>query len=81
MFKSEMKFAKFDTAEEGFYHHIKTLLGDRYKSARVHAKDPEDQILKIVNSGYATMPADKYLLGVRGNIKRIINKTGILRVV
>ncbi len=80
-FKSEMKFAKFDTVDEGFYHHIKTLLADRYRDARLLAKDSEDQILRIVKSGYATMPPDKYLFGVKGNIKRIINKTGILRVV
>lgn len=79
--KSEMKFAKFDTAEEGFFHHIKTLLSDRYKTARVSAKTPEEQIVMIVKSGYASMPANQYLQGVSGNIKRIINKTGILRVV
>lgn len=80
-FKSEQKFAKFATAEEGFSHHVRTLLGDRYKTARVAAKTPEEQIVMIVKSGYASLPAEQYLKGVAGNIKRIINKTGILRVV
>lgn len=80
-FKVEQKFAKFQNVEEGFYHHIKTLLSDRYKAARITAKTPEQQILMIVNSGYATLPANQYLLGVKGNIKRIISKTGILRII
>lgn len=80
-FRSEQKFAKFDSVAEGFYHHIKTLLSDRYKTARIHAKNSEEQIAMIVKSGYATMPVDQYLLGVKGNIKRITNKTGILRIV
>lgn len=80
-FKIEQKFAKFQNVEEGFYHHVKTLLSDKYKTARIHATTPEQQILMIVKSGYATLPAEQYLLGVKGNIKRIINKTGILRIV
>ncbi len=80
-FKVEQKFAKFLTVEDGFLSHIKTLLGDRYKTARVTAKTPEQQILMIVKSGYASQPADQYLLGVKGNIKRIIDKTGILRII
>jgi flagellum-specific peptidoglycan hydrolase FlgJ len=80
-FRSEQKFAKFLNAEEGFSHHVKTLLSDRYKVARLTAKTPEEQIVMIVKSGYASLPASQYLQGVAGNIKRIINKTGILRVV
>jgi flagellum-specific peptidoglycan hydrolase FlgJ len=80
-FRVEQKFAKFPTVEEGFYQHIKTLLGDRYKNARINAKTPEEQIVLIVKSGYASLPPDQYLLGVKGNIKRITAKTGILRIV
>jgi hypothetical protein len=75
------KFAKFATVEEGFFEHVKVLLGDRYKNARIQAKTPAQQIVMIINSGYASLSATKYLEGVQGNINRITKKTGILRIV
>jgi hypothetical protein len=56
-------------------------LGDRYKSARLNAKNPDDQILMIARAGYTTTPASQYLSLMSGNIKRVAKKTGFGKIV
>jgi hypothetical protein len=57
------------------------LLGDRYKNARLSAKNPDDQILMIAKAGYTTTPASQYLSLMSGNIKRVAKKTGFGKIV
>ena len=47
------------------------LMGDRYKSARLNAKSPEEQIKMLVELGYSTMSPNEYLRRMRGNISRV----------
>jgi len=70
------KFAKFSSAEDGIKNNIQTLLGSRYAKARL-AKTAEDQILEIAKAGYTTTPPNTYLNLMKGNIKRVRNKTGL----
>jgi len=65
------KWAKWNTAEEGINNHIKTLLFDRYKNARLNAKSPEEQIKGFVQAGYDTISPSAYLRPIQGNISRI----------
>jgi flagellum-specific peptidoglycan hydrolase FlgJ len=64
----KQKFAKFKDVESGFKAHIQVLMADRYKSARLNAKSPEEQILMIAKSGYSTTPPQTYL----NNLKSLI---------
>ena len=75
------KFAKFKNAEDGIKQNIQVLLGDRYKNARLSAKNPDDQILMIAKAGYTTTPASQYLSLMSGNIKRVAKKTGFGKIV
>ena len=75
------KFAKFKNAEDGIKQNIQVLLGDRYKNARLSAKNPDDQILMIAKAGYTTTPASQYLSSMSGNIKRVAKKTGFGKIV
>jgi flagellum-specific peptidoglycan hydrolase FlgJ len=65
------KWAKWNTAEEGINNHIKTLLSDRYKNARLNAKSPEEQIKGFVQAGYDTISPSAYLRPIQGNISRV----------
>ena len=69
--KDGTKWAKWSTAEEGINNHIKTLMGDRYKNARLNAKSPEEQIKMFVEAGYDTIPPTVYLSKIKGNISRV----------
>ena len=71
------KFAKFKNAEDGIKQNIQVLLGDRYKNARLSAKNPDDQILMIAKAGYTTTPATQYLSLMSGNIKRVAKKNWV----
>ena len=75
------KFAKFKNAEDGIRQNIQVLLGDRYKSARLNAKNPDEQILMIARAGYTTTPASQYLSLMSGNIKRVAKKTGFGKII
>lgn len=75
------KFAKFRNAEDGIRQNIQVLLGDRYKSARLNAKNPDEQILMIARAGYTTTPASQYLSLMSGNIKRVAKKTGFGKII
>ena len=77
----DAKFAKFATPQDGVKAHINTLMQPRYDKARLNAKSPEEQLLMIVQSGYATLPAKEYVNNVKGNISRIQKKIPIGRVV
>jgi flagellum-specific peptidoglycan hydrolase FlgJ len=68
-YKTVEKFAKFKDVESGFRAHIKVLLGDRYKNARLNAISPEQQILMIAKSGYTTGNPAKYLSSMKGIIE------------
>jgi hypothetical protein len=74
------KFAKFKDAEDGIKRNIAVLLGVRYKNARLNAKSPEEQILKIAESKYTTTPPKQYLKLMQGNIDRVRKKTGFGRI-
>jgi len=74
------KFAKFKDAEDGIKRNIAILLGVRYKNARLNAKSPEEQILKIAESKYTTTPPKQYLKLMQGNIDRVRKKTGFGRI-
>ena len=65
------KWAKYSTPEEGINNHIKVLLGSRYKSARLNAKSPEEQIKGFVQAGYDSIPPSVYLGQIKGNIARV----------
>jgi len=69
------KFSKFADAEAGFKGHIKVLLADRYKNARLNSKSPEEQIVAIAKAGYTTTPFKEYLDSMKGNINRVRDKT------
>ena len=64
----KQKFAKFKDVESGFKAHIQVLMADRYKSARLNAKSPEEQLLMIAKSGYTTTPPQTYL----NNLKSLV---------
>lgn len=76
--KTTAKFAKFKDVESGFRAHVQVLLLDRYKTARLTAKTPEDQILMIAKAGYTTTNPIKYLNSMKGIIEasRDIAKIG-----
>ncbi len=74
------KFAKFKDAEDGIRRNIAVLLGDRYKKARLEAKSPEEQILKIAEAKYTTTPPKQYLKSMQGTINRVRKKTGFGRI-
>jgi flagellum-specific peptidoglycan hydrolase FlgJ len=69
------KFSKFADAEAGFRGHIKVLLADRYKNARLNSKSPEEQIVAIAKAGYTTTPSKEYLDSMKGNINRVRDTT------
>jgi len=76
-----VKFSKFADVESGFKAHIKVLLLDRYKDARLNAKSPEEQITMIAKAGYTTTPPSTYLGLMKGNIVRVRDKTQISKIV
>jgi flagellum-specific peptidoglycan hydrolase FlgJ len=65
------KFAKFKDPTEGIKKHFAVLMGDRYKSARIDAKSPEEQIKMLVEAGYSTMKPSAYVNLMKGNISRV----------
>jgi flagellum-specific peptidoglycan hydrolase FlgJ len=65
------KWAKWSTEEEGINNHIKTLMGDRYKNARLNAKSPEEQIKMFVQAGYDSISPTLYVNKIKGNISRV----------
>jgi flagellum-specific peptidoglycan hydrolase FlgJ len=65
------KWAKWSTPEEGINNHIKTLLLDRYKSARLNAKSPEEQIIGFIEAKYDSISPKLYLSKIKGNISRV----------
>jgi flagellum-specific peptidoglycan hydrolase FlgJ len=65
------KWAKWSTPEEGINNHIKTLMGERYKNARLNAKSPEEQIKMFVEAGYDIISPTLYLSKLKGNISRV----------
>lgn len=67
--KTTAKFAKFKDVESGYKAHVQVLLLDRYKTARLTAKTPEDQILMIAKAGYTTTNPIKYLNSMKGIIE------------
>lgn len=71
------KFSKFADAESGFKAHVQVLLADRYKSARLNAKTPEEQIKMIASAGYTTTNPTTYLNLMKGNINRVRNTSGL----
>jgi len=56
-----VKFSRFVDVEAGFKAHIRVLLNERYKKARLDATTPEEQILMIAKAGYTLTPAKEYL--------------------
>lgn len=66
---TKAQFAKFKDVESGFKAHIDVLLGDRYKTARLTAKTPEEQILMIAKAGYTTTNPITYLNSMKGIIE------------
>jgi flagellum-specific peptidoglycan hydrolase FlgJ len=68
-YKTVQKFSKFKDVESGFRAHIKVVLGDRYKDARLNATSPEQQILMIAKAGYTTGNPVEYLNSMKGIIE------------
>jgi flagellum-specific peptidoglycan hydrolase FlgJ len=69
--KNGVKWAKFDSPEEGINFHVKTLMSDRYKNARLNSKSPEEQIKNIVGAGYDNIPPETYLKKMKDNLNRV----------
>lgn len=67
--KVAQKFSRFKDVESGIRATIQVLLLDRYKSARLNAKTPEEQVLMIARAGYTTSPPAKYLAALQGIIE------------
>jgi hypothetical protein len=67
-----VKWAKWETADDGIKGHIKVLLADRYKTARDTTNSPEEQIKAIVKAGYdpASTPSG-YLSRMQGILNRV----------
>ena len=76
----QAKFSKFKDVESGIRATITVLLGDRYKSARLNAKTPEEQVLMIARAGYTTTPAQRYLSSLQGIIEATQDLTGLGRI-
>jgi flagellum-specific peptidoglycan hydrolase FlgJ len=74
----QQKFSKFKDVESGFKAHIKVLMSERYKNARLNAKTPEEQILMIAKAGYTTTPPNAYLKGLQSiiNASRSLSELG-----
>lgn len=76
----KQKFSKFKDVESGILATSSVLLGERYKNARLTAKNPEEQIKMIVRAGYSTTPADKYYAGLKGIVEATQDYVGFGRI-
>ena len=79
--KVKQNFAKFKDVKSGFDAHVQVLMADRYKSARLNAKSPEEQILMIAKSGYTTTPPQQYLDSMKGIIEATRDYSKLGRIV
>ena len=75
-----VKFSKFADVESGFKAHVKVLLDDRYKNARLNAKTPEEQILMFAKAQYTTGNPYKYLSGMKSIIEAMRDITKLGRI-
>lgn len=76
----KQQFSKFKDVESGIRATIQVLMLERYKSARLTAKTPEQQILMIARAGYTTTPPAKYLAALQGIIEATQDYTGLGRI-
>ena len=65
----KQKFSRFKDVESGIRATTTVLMLDRYKSARLNAKTPEEQVFMIAKAGYTTAPPAKYLAALQGIIE------------
>ena len=67
--KVAQKFSRFKDVESGIRATTIVLMGDRYRDARLKARNPEEQVLMIARAGYTTTPPAKYLAALQGIIE------------
>lgn len=80
IYKTKQKFAKFKDVESGFRGHIKVLLLDRYKDARLLAKTPEQQVMMLAEAGYSTLTPKQYLAKLKNIIDAVTDYKKIGRI-
>ena len=76
----KQRFAKFKDVESGFRGHIKVLLLDRYKNARLLAKTPEEQLFMIAKAGYSTKNPTAYAKAMRPLVQAVTDYKKIGRI-
>lgn len=76
----KQRFAKFKDVESGFRGHVKVLLLDRYKNARLLAKTPEEQLFMIAKAGYSTNNPTAYAKALRPLVQAVTDYKKIGRL-
>lgn len=79
-YRTVEKFAKFKDVESGYKAHVKVLMLDRYKNARLNAKTPEEQILMFAKAQYTTGNPYKYLNSMKSIIEAMRDITKLGRI-
>lgn len=76
----KQRFAKFKDVESGFRGHVRVLMLDRYKDARLLAKNPVEQLLMIAKAGYSTKNPTAYANALKPLVQAVTDYKKIGRI-
>lgn len=76
----KQRFAKFKDVESGFRGHVRVLMLDRYKDARLLAKTPEEQLFMIAKAGYSTKNPRAYANALKPLVQAVTDYKKIGRI-